>query len=94
MHAQGGTCVLADRTCESTLNLHHVLPRSQGGDDVRANLSWLCGSGTTGHHGRVEARDPEALRAFLLTLRPDTLEYLSDKLGGPEAAEEWLRRRA
>lgn len=30
---------------------HHVIPRSEGGDDVAANLLMLCGSGTTGCHG-------------------------------------------
>lgn len=98
LHAQGGTCALADDPvydCRSSLNLHHVLPRSQGGDDVEANLVWLCGSGTTGHHGFVEYRDRDrllSLRAVLLTRRPDTISYLADRLGGAVAASTWLQR--
>lgn len=94
-HNQGGVCALADHTCASTLNLHHIWARSQGGDDVDANLVWLCGSGTTGHHGRVEDHDAEtllALRVVLLRDRPDTLQYLSDKLGPPHAVADWLER--
>lgn len=39
--------------------VHHRQPRSAGGTWSPANLLNLCGSGTTGCHGRVEAhRDP------------------------------------
>lgn len=49
------------RLCgEPNTTLHHIVPRSLRGSDVAANLVSLCGSGTTGHHGMVEARDPWA----------------------------------
>ena len=73
---------------------HHVYPRGQGGDDVQANLVAVCGSGTTGCHGLIENADHDtraALGRYLLARRPDTLEYLRDKLG-PSAASEWLHR--
>lgn len=34
-------------------SVHHIIPRSQGGDDVMANLVLVCGSGTTGCHGAL-----------------------------------------
>jgi hypothetical protein len=37
-------------------SLHHLVPKSQLGDDVAGNLVPLCGSGTTGCHGHVENR--------------------------------------
>ncbi len=92
LHYRGGSCVLADDTCEPSVSLHHVYPRGQGGDDVEANLVWLCGSGTTGHHGQLTANDPGAREALIAVLPFRTTEYLSGKLGGPEAAREWLRR--
>lgn len=76
-------------------SLHHVLKRSQGGDDVRENIVALCGSGTTGCHGLVEASDDATCRYFgtyLLSARPDTVAYLGLKLGGPEPAAAWLQR--
>ena len=66
-HARGVTCVL----CGKAGSLHHVYPRGQGGDDVPENLIGLCGSGTTGEHGLIEANDPatrKALGAFILSL--------------------------
>ena len=75
------------------MSLHHIYRHPR--DDVRANLIWLCGSGTTGHHGLITHNDPDALAALyavLLRYRPDTLEYLSERLGGAEAATEWLTR--
>jgi len=41
MHKRGGVCAL---NCNVTpVSLHHVLSRSQGGDDTEANLIFLCG---------------------------------------------------
>ena len=42
-------------------SIHHRLPRSRGGDDSPLNLVALCGSGTTGCHGLIEAH-PEWAR--------------------------------
>jgi hypothetical protein len=38
------------------LNRMHVVPRSQGGDDVDDNFVPGCGSGTTGCHGLLTAK--------------------------------------
>lgn len=57
--------------------LHHIVSKSLRGDDVADNLVPLCGDGTSGCHGLVEARDPwarpllgerltEAERAYVL----------------------------
>lgn len=45
-------------------SLHHLVSKSLGGDDVEENLVSLCGDGTTGHHGLVEAWDGETCRAL------------------------------
>ena len=39
-------------------NAHHRRNQSQGGQDVLSNLMLLCGSGTTGCHGKV-TRSPK-----------------------------------
>jgi hypothetical protein len=74
---------------------HHVIKRSQGGDDVIANIVPACGSGTTGCHGLLEAEDEQTRRAlgeYLLGERPDTIAYVLGKLGDVAGAD-WLRRR-
>ena len=40
MHIEGGECVICHTT--QNLHLHHKVYRSQGGDDSRENLCWLC----------------------------------------------------
>jgi hypothetical protein len=39
-----------------SLNRMHVVPRSQGGDDVDDNIVPGCGSGSTGCHGLLTSR--------------------------------------
>ena len=52
-----GRCELCGRAQAD--GVHHRQPRSAGGSWHPANLLDLCGSGTTGCHGLVEAhRDP------------------------------------
>jgi hypothetical protein len=90
MHLQGGVCVLADDTCVWPLSLHHIHRHPR--DDVFANLAWLCGSGTTGHHGAIEGHDREAKLRFgryIVLYRLDTMDYLARKLGSIEAARAW-----
>ena len=36
------------------LSGHHIIPRSEGGDDVRGNVLVCCGDGTTLCHGALE----------------------------------------
>lgn len=91
MHIRGVICVL----CGQPGSLHHIYPRGQGGDDVPENLVGLCGSGTTGHHGRIENGDLTTradLGEWLAEQREDTIVYLEEKLG-EEAGREWLRQR-
>jgi len=54
----------------------------------------LCGSGTTGCHGLVEARSAVTLRLLwehIDICRPDVVDYLYDRMGD-EQAKAWLRR--
>jgi 5-methylcytosine-specific restriction endonuclease McrA len=94
MHAdRAKECAVSGRV--DRLELHHILPRSQGGDDVRANLVWLVAD----IHHRVTANDPVAMRLLgehIKWDRPDTVAYLRAKLntlGRPSAAQEWMGRR-
>jgi hypothetical protein len=92
LHANLGPCVLCGDPAQS---LHHVLPRSQGGDDVEACLVAVCGDGVRGCHGLLENQDLQArmdLGAYLRMNRPDTLSYIRGKLGDEEGSE-WLTRR-
>lgn len=91
LHRKGPTCVL----CGNPGSLHHLYPRGQGGDDVESNLVPLCGSGTTGHHGKIENNDVltrTSLGVYLYLERPDFMFYIQGKLGETEG-REWLRRR-
>lgn len=71
-------------------SLHHLVKRSQGGDDVFGNLVPVCGDGTRGCHGLLERRDPEALAVLRSMLTWANHEYLAAKLGGRKQA--WLDR--
>lgn len=67
-------------------DLHHILSRGQGGDDVVANLAPLCRE----CHTRVEQRDIRTRSLLRGALLPSHYEYLAgkldDRLGG------WLER--
>lgn len=79
---------------------HHVIAKGGPyyGDDVPENIVALCGSGTTGCHGAVEAREEWALRSlgqFIAARRPDTIRYIVGKLwtpNAPDAGHAWLER--
>ena len=95
LHLRWRSCALCGESF-GTLSLHHVLPKGAPyfGDDLEENLVMLCGSGTTGCHGLIEATDSEtcfALGEHLWRERPDTLAYIRVKLGQP-AASAWLER--
>lgn len=62
-------------------SLHHLVSRSTGGDDVAANLVSLCGTGTTGCHGLIEARDRNAMRQLAGNLTDAEYAYAVGKLG-------------
>ena len=97
LHAQWrGSCALDEMgDCETNhYSLHHILNKPR--DDIQANLAMLCGDGTTGHHGRIEARERETCQHFavyLITERLDTMAYLGQRLGGLAAVTEWFRTR-
>lgn len=92
-HLQRLPCVVCGDSASPSQ--HHVLPRGQGGDDDDANLVTLCGSGTTGCHGLIEANDIDVRRelgAYIKANRPDVVAYVQGKLGKRQGAD-WLRRR-
>jgi 5-methylcytosine-specific restriction endonuclease McrA len=61
--------------------LHHLVPRSMGGDDVADNLVGLCGNGSSGCHGLVTENDPGTLAALAASLRESEVAYVVSKLG-------------
>jgi hypothetical protein len=71
---------LVNRLCRVCMgpatSLHHMVPRSLGGDDVADNLVPLCGTGTTGCHGLVEARNPVACGMLRDSLSVLELQYV------------------
>lgn len=69
-------------------NAHHLVSLAQRGCDTAANLVSLCGSGTSGCHGKVHANDEATRRAIRASLRDDQVEYIIGKKG-----QEWLNRR-
>jgi 5-methylcytosine-specific restriction endonuclease McrA len=81
----GKYCRLCGERAETA---HHIVARNKGGDDVGENLMEVCGDGTRGCHGRIEARDPETCAAVRTNLRGSELEYVLRKKG-----EAWLERR-
>jgi 5-methylcytosine-specific restriction endonuclease McrA len=77
--------LLSDRECRlcgrPAGSGHHLIKRSHGGDDVADNVIPLCGSGTTGCHGKVEDWDPNARLALGARLTDDEIRYVLTKLG-------------
>jgi 5-methylcytosine-specific restriction endonuclease McrA len=94
LHLRWNCCALCGETqTYAGLSLHHVHKHAR--DDVEANLVMVCGDGTRGCHGAIEANDPVTLRLLgehILDRRPDTIAYLQQKLGVPQA-DAWLERR-
>lgn len=80
------------------LTRHHVVPKSQGGDDVPENLVWLCGHGTSGCHGVIETRNRGAHGLSYDTVSRNLLAYigtLAPVVGYTERKKGvgWLERR-
>lgn len=89
LHGRWRMCALCGNT--GVLSLHHILKHPR--DDVEANLVMLCGSGTTGCHGQIEAHDHRTLYALgthLIARRPDTVIHLTYRLGSTAAAQQWF----
>jgi hypothetical protein len=85
------------RVCAEKIGstLHHLVPKSLGGGDVAENLVPLCGSGTMGCHGLVEAHNmwacdllgrrlTEAERRYVVDTKG--AYYLESRYGVKEAA--------
>ena len=81
-------CRLCEKPSQSG---HHFLPRSLGGDDVEAAVIELCGTGTTGCHGLIEAADREARGKLGQRLRREEIDYAFAKMGPGRAAAFLLR---
>lgn len=69
----GGRCELCGEALAGPVgfSVHHRLPRRMGGSrrpelNTPANLLVVCGSGTTGCHGRIESRREQAYTEGLL----------------------------
>jgi hypothetical protein len=77
------TCVHCGLAAQS---LHHIVPKSQGGDDVPENLAPVCGDGTRGCHGLIEShasgweRVAASIRPYVLLNRP-RCAYVIGKIG-------------
>lgn len=70
------------------LDPHHIVPRSQGGDDVAENIAPLCAPWEPSCHRRVTENDPEALRALRSALHPEETAYVLARKGAA-----WLEKR-
>lgn len=77
------------------LERHHLVPRSQRGDDVDENIVPLCGphhagglSMLVGCHRLVTENDPDALALLRGRLFPEEEAYVAHKMGWG-----WLERR-
>lgn len=87
--AGGDECCCCGVT--SPLNVHHLVLRSRGGDDTEGNFVLLCGSGTTGCHGRFHSGDQLVRRAIGLALKPVHIGYVHAKFGEASGNEFLLR---
>jgi hypothetical protein len=88
LHFSTDLCWLCGQAWDS---LHHIIGRGRGGDDVIENLAPVCGNGTMGCHGLLEARNAWARSELRRALRPQNLRYLERKLGPCWLA--WLDRK-
>jgi 5-methylcytosine-specific restriction endonuclease McrA len=68
-----GRALIPDLSCWGKLDPHHILRRSQGGQDTPENLVTLCRA----HHDWVHAY-PESSRQLGLLKRPEAKEIPND----------------
>ena len=53
------------------LQVHHLWPRSWGGDNEKTNLGTVCAGGATDHHGQLAPQGP-----YLLLGNPNQVDGL------------------
>jgi 5-methylcytosine-specific restriction endonuclease McrA len=76
--AKGTICRLAaPKLCEPGVELHHLVARSRGGDDVADNIVPLCRV----HHGLVTGRHPAVIERLDRSLTEGETAYVLAKLG-------------
>lgn len=61
---------------ESKIQMHHLVPRSRGGDDVEANIVPLC----LACHEKVTRNDVLTLRILAGSLLPDEHAYVEKRV--------------
>lgn len=83
----GFPCQVCGKPRPWQVSVHHIIPRGQGGDDVPANFALLCGHGTVGCHGDVEARRNGARERLRAAMTSDQLAYVTQK-----KSQAWLDR--
>jgi 5-methylcytosine-specific restriction endonuclease McrA len=59
------------------IELHHIVSKAHGGDDVEANIAPLCNL----CHARCHAYEPDALAALAASLSESERAYVIAKLG-------------
>lgn len=77
-------CCVCGEGRHSGLQAHHILRRSQSGDDCSANLCALCAA----CHRALHDGDSETQRRLgehICRMRPDTLDYLAHCLGATQS---------
>lgn len=79
-----GFCAICGRPAT---NLHHIVPRSQGG--TAGPVVRLCGSGTMGHHGMAENKQIH-FRFCQFTNDPEVGQWEYFKWGKPISYEDAL----
>lgn len=80
LHERAGSrCEICSKPAN---NAHHRRNQSQGGPDVLSNLMLLCGSGTTGCHGRVTMHPKWAA---------DNGYTIRGRVASPESVPVWIR---
>lgn len=82
-------CEISGETTD--LHLHHVILKSQGGDDLRCNIICMQESIHTLYHAGDKATRLLVAR-HVDEERPDVGCYIAEKLGGAPALLEWFSR--
>lgn len=94
----GGRCEVCGAALAGPVgfSLHHRLPRRMGGStrlelNTPANLILVCGSGTTGCHGRIESNREQAYTDGLLLHDGQNPAEVPVMLADPYSQTQWPR---